>query len=156
MRVVKALAASSGPHINMSACCSEVLRLSLKLRTPNCHLETPINTTYQNQSLVKEIFLATTLLTAYFLCHFICQTPYTKPIMGAFEPLPPPRNIHEACRICEQHFLTERSQRANKSREYHRLDDHDAQLLLLSLPRQAKNNPRHVKDVLASHGDMIP
>ena len=67
--------------------------------------------------------------------------------MGVFEPLPPPRNIH---------FLTEGSQRANTNREYHRLNDRDAQLLLSSLLQQARDELRHVKDVLdSSHGDVI-
>jgi hypothetical protein len=76
--------------------------------------------------------------------------------MGAFEPLPPPRDIHKACRICEQHYLTEEPQRANTSRKYHRIDDQEAQLLLLPLLQQPRDELRHVKDVLdSSHGDVI-
>jgi hypothetical protein len=75
--------------------------------------------------------------------------------MDALKPFAPPRNIHEACKICDQHYLPEESQRADLTRRYLSCNDQDAQRLLLPLVQGSRDTLSHVRDVLASHGDLV-
>jgi hypothetical protein len=78
---------------------------------------------------------------------------------GPFPPpgktFPPPHNAHKDCRICNQHFLTEESQRADATRQYQAYNDLDGQLQLRAWLNVAKADLSHVKAVLLSHGDLV-
>lgn len=68
---------------------------------------------------------------------------------------PPPKPAHSDCDLCDEHFLSVATQTTRGCRYRDSLADFDAQQLLQTYQHETEKNLKHVKSLLASHGDAI-
>lgn len=68
---------------------------------------------------------------------------------------PPPEAAHSDCPDCDEHFLSVATQADRGCRYRASLVDFDAEQLLRAYQNETKENLKHVKALLASHGDAI-
>lgn len=68
---------------------------------------------------------------------------------------PPPETAHRDCAECDEHFLSVAIQEARIRGYQDSLQDSEAQQILHQYRSETDQNLKHVKDLLASHGDVI-
>jgi hypothetical protein len=68
---------------------------------------------------------------------------------------PPPLGAHKDCKLCEEHYLTEGSQRKLMPQGVPTLNDEHAQLSLHATLQGINKSLDHVRAILCSHGDVI-